>query len=918
MIPRRISEWLLCVCVVVAGCATMTSAAHASLGLKSFAASFNGAPPAGSPPDTLGAPDFQAGSHPYQFTASFAFDTTTNSHGEAIPEESAREVQIELPRGLVGNPVAMPQCPLVAFASGGLLGNGGCPVDTQVGIITLDTPTLDVTLPIFDLVPPAGVAAEFGVNGFGPVVLELAISSANDYSLTVAMHDVSQALPTTGASITLWGVPAESGHDPFRGQCLKSNGTTEGSCPSGAPVEPLLTMPTSCGEPLTTKITVDSWENPDTPVVKSATADGAGGVPSGLLGCDRLHFSPTVSVQPESSAADTPTGLTVDVRIPYQNEPGGLAEANLKALSIALPVGLSINPATASGLAGCSAAQIGLGEASEPTCPQASKIGVAELESPMLAKTLQGSIYIAEPAAGQFDGVVTVYVAGAADGVSFKLSAQLSPQSGSDQLTFTVDNLPEFPLSDMRFDLFGGPRAAIATPLACGTFTTTADLTPYSAPESGPPDVLASSFAIDEGCAGGFTPSFEAGATSSGAGQSTAFSLRLARADGQRYIQSFAASLPPGLLADLSAISVCAEAEAAAGTCPAASEMGTIAVGAGAGGDPYYLDGRVYLTGPYDGAPYGLSMVIPASAGPFNLGTVVVRGEVTLDFSTARVTITAGPLPTAMQGVTLRIKSVILTVDRPGLMINPTDCAQQTIGGIVGSAEGASVAVSAPFRVVGCSRLPFAPMLTAAVEAPASRAEGVGLDLKVAYPKGVEANMSSMSVVLPRRLRARLTTIQQTCRAEEFTADPALCPPDARVGRATGRSSLLPAPLTGSIYLVTSSGLLPRLAMTLQGDGVTIGLDGAIRISGSGVSSAVFEGIPDVPLSSLEIALPRGPHSALGSSIDVCTHRPTVGYTITAHNGARVKHTTKLAVLRGCGRGRPGDLHNRGDKHGKS
>ncbi len=910
------SSWLLGACIAVAGCATMTSPAYASFGLKSFAASFNEAPPSGAAPGTLGPPDFQAGSHPYQFTASFAFNTTTNSHGEAIPVESVKGVQVELPRGLVGNPNAVPQCPMVEFVSGGLLGHGGCPAGTQVGMITLDTPTLEETVPIFNLVPPTGVAAQFGVDAYTPFVLKLAIRGTSDYGFVVEMDNVSQALPLTAASMTLWGVPAEPSHNPFRGTCLKSNGTSEGSCPSGVPIEPLLTMPTSCGEPLTTTIAVDSWGNPGGRVESSTTTDGAGGAPSGLSGCDRLHFSPTIAVQPESSAADTPTGLSFDVSVPYQGEPGGLAEANLRDVAIALPAGLSINPATAGGLTGCSLAQIGLGETSEPTCPDASKVGVLEVQSPVLAKAVQGSVYLAEPATNLFDGVLTVYLAGAGDGLQFKLPAELI--TGPDgQLTFTVDNLPELPFSGLKFDLFGGPRAAVANPHTCGNFTTTAELTPYSAPESGPPYEQSSSFAIDEGCGGGFTPSFEGGGTSSAAGQSTAFTLQLARADGQQYIQSLAASLPPGLLANLNVVSQCGDADVAAGTCPADSEVGTVTVGAGAGADPFYLGGRAYLTGPYDGAPYGVAIVIYASAGPFDLGTIVVRGEITLDVATARLTITAGPLPTTLQGLPLRIKNFSLTVDRPGFMVNPTECAPQSIAAIVDSAEGASAAVSAPFQVVGCARLPFAPTVIATAEAPASRANGVGLDLKITYPKGVQASTQAMAVELPRQLRARLTTIQQTCPAKEFTINPALCPSGAHVGSGTVHSTILPAPLTGPIYMVKGSGLLPHLAMTLQGDGLTVQLDGAIQISKKGITSAVFEGIPDVPLSALDIALPRGPHSALGSNTNICARRPTVDYVFTSYNGVRVKRVTKLVVLSGCGRGHRAGPHDKSDRHAK-
>jgi hypothetical protein len=527
-------------------------------------------------------------------------------------------------------------------------------------------------------------------------------------------------------------------------------------------------------------------------------------------------------------------------------------------------------------------------------------VGTFEVETPIISKVVQGSIYLGESATNPFTGAVTVYLAGERDGVELKMSGQLSALPGSGQLTLTLDNAPELPLSGLKLDIFGGPRAMMATPAVCGAFTTIAELTPYSAPESGGPTTLSSSFAIDENCGGGFAPTFAGGTTSPVAGQSTGFALRLARADGQQYIQDLTATLPPGLLANIGAVAPCGEAEAAAGTCPASSEVGTVAVGAGAGPNPYYLNGRVYLTSPYGGAPFGMSMVIQAAAGPFNLGTVVIRGGISVDFATSNLKIATDPFPATLAGIPLRVKNVDLTIDRPGFMVNPSNCAEQKVGATVESSAGTSVAVSAPFQVVGCARLPFAPKLTASAAAPASRADGAGVDLAITYPKGAQASTHSLVVELPKGLRARLTTIQQTCVAEKFSSNPALCSPGSLVGVGTVHTTILPSPLTGPIYLVTGSGLLPRLIMMLQGDGVTVEFGGAFQVSKAGVTSAVFDAIPDVPLSSLDIDLPRGPHSALGSTTSMCGHKPVVGYVFTGYNGARVKGTAKLAILHGC------------------
>ncbi len=752
MTGRRLSRCMLAVCAAVASCATMTSSAYGSFGFESLETSFNQAPPVGAPPGTFGPPDFQASSHPYQMMSSFLLNTianppTSNNEGIAvIPDGAIKDLQIELPRGVAGNPSAAPQCPFVDLAGGTETFGGACPADTQVGTVTVEGPTIDETVPLDNMVPPAGAPGQFGFEMASPILVNLMVRDSSDYGLNLELRNLPQEVGIWRISMTIWGVPAESSHDPFRGKCLGRHGESNGSCPGDAVAAPLLTMPTTCGEPLITTIAADSWENPGVRVEKSVTTEAAGGASGKLSGCDRLNFTPTVAVQPESSSADSPSGLSIHVGLPYNNDPQALAEADLRSINVALPAGLSVNPPAAAGLIGCSAAQIGIGQATEASCPNESKIGAFEVETPVLARGLRGSIYLAQPAV-PFGGVLNIYLVGGKGGLLLKLPGQLDTQPGNGQLTLMLDNIPELPLSGLKLELFGGPRGTIATPPSCGVFTTTSVLAPYSEPESGGPATPSSAFAIDENCAGGFAPSFTAGATSSAAGQSTGFALQVARTDGQQYIQSLTTALPAGLMANLSTIPQCGEAEAAAGTCPASSEVGTITVGAGAGSAPYYLNGRVYLTGPYRGALFGMSMVIAASVGPFDLGTIVVRGEIAVDLSTSSLTIATDAFPAILQGIPLRIKGVDLAIDRPGFMVNPTECTGQRINGTVGSTEGADAALSAPFAVLGCSGLPFTPKLAASTLAKASsRGDGAGIDVKITNAPGIHANLKSMIV----------------------------------------------------------------------------------------------------------------------------------------------------------------------------
>jgi hypothetical protein len=879
---RRLLIRLLGVCVAIAGCATAPAPAAASFGIHSLEESFEQAPPAGSEHGPL---DLQAGSHPYQFTTNFTFNTTKDAGGETFPDEAVKDVNIELPPGLVGNPNVVPQCSAVVFGSD-TFGSANCPSDTQLGTITFEATYLEFTAKIYNLKPPPGVAVAFGVAGVVPIIMDVAVRDTRDYGSTVNIRDVSEAAPLTGMALTLSGDP------------------------NSAP-EAFLTMPTSCGEPLATTVTADSWEHPTTLVQRSVTTLGADGAPSALSGCGRLPFEPTVTVQPESSAADTPTGLSIDVDVPYLNDAEGLAEASVKNFSIALPSGVSINPAAAGGLAGCSTAQIGLGQASPASCPPASKVGVFAIDTPVLAKALRGSIYLAQQSGGVFEGSTTMYLVSEEGAIQLKIPGQLSAQPGSGQLTLTLSNLPELPLSDMELELFGGGRATLATPSVCGTFTTTATLTPYSAPESGAPATRSSAFTLSENCGGGFAPSLLAGATNAAAGQVSGFALRVGRTDGQEYIQRLTTTLPPGLLAHVSSVAQCGEADATAGTCPASSEVGTVEVAAGAGSDPYYLKGPIYLTGPYAGAPFGVSMVIPAAAGPFDLGTVVIRGAIAVDLAAGSMTITTNPLPISLQGIPLRAKGIDLDIDRSGFMVNPTSCAGSSIGDTVSSTGGAQATASVPFRVVGCAGLPFEPRLRATTLARASsRGNGASLDVKVTSGAGPHADLESVAIELPKALKARLGAVQGACPAATYAVNPGRCPPTSAVGSAAVDSPLLGTPLSGPVYLVYHRGTkYPNVEMVLQGSGMELQLAGSVNIA-KGITRTAFTQLPDIPLTLFELSLPKGSHSMLGAIGGLCAKPLSLPFTMSGQNGAQSRGSTTIAVegcrARGAKRSRQG------------
>jgi hypothetical protein len=625
-------------------------------------------------------------------------------------------------------------------------------------------------------------------------------------------------------------------------------------------------------------------------------------------GAQRLRAAlvqPSIAVQPESSTADSPTGLAVDLKIPQQEEsPEALATADLKKATITLPAGVTVNPSAADGLQACSPAQIGIENASEPSCPNAAKIGSVEVDTPLLPDLLHGSVYLAQQGANPFGSLLAIYVTAEADGSLIKLAGHIVADPSTGQLTTTFANNPQLPFSELKLNLFGGARAALATPQSCGSFTTMSDLMPWSAPFSGPDATPSDSFAIGSGCAGGFAPSFAAGTTNNAAGGFSPLSVTFSRSDADQELGGVKVQTPPGLLGILAGVERCPEPQAAQGTCGPNSLIGHATVAAGAGPNPVSVTGQVFLTGPYKGAPFGLSVVVPAVAGPFNLGTVVVRAAVGVDPHTAQITVTSDSLPTILEGIPLKVKTVNVTVDRSSFIFNPTDCNPLAVTGTLSSTQGASANVSSQFQAANCAALSFRPGFAVSTQAQTSKKGGASLDVKVGSGPG-QANIGKVAVTLPRALPARLTTIQQACPEASFAANPASCPGGSNIGTATARTPVLTNPLTGPAYLVSHGGAaFPDVVLVLQGEGVTLDLVGSVNIKKS-ITSSTFASVPDAPISSFELKLPEGPHSGLAAVVpakakgNLCGQNLVMPTTLTGQNGAQVKQSTRIAVT-GC------------------
>jgi hypothetical protein len=849
----------------------------------------------------------QAGSHPYQMVTSLTFSTfpSTSPNNPGLPTQNVKDVVVNLPPGLVGDPNAVPRC------SVGDLDAVKCSPDSQVGVLSLSTdaagdPALGSPYPLYNMVPPAGEPAEFGadvalVDSFLDVTVRTgratpsSTAQPGDYGLTTTSSNISAASPIASIVVTLWGTPADPGHDNVR-EC--PGFTTP--CPSTAPLTPLLALPTTCTQSLTTTATVDSWQAPGEPFSpKPYTSVDAGGNVVGVTGCSKLSFNPSLSVQPDTTTADSPTGLDVDIHVPQSPDTeSSLATPDLKTAVVTLPTGTVVSASAADGLQACSESQFGWGNASEPTCPNASKIGSAEIDSPIQPDPLVGGIYLAQQNANPFGSLLAIYVAAESDGVLIKLAGHVVPDPVTGQLVTTFDNNPQLPFSDFKLDFFGGARAAVATPENCGSFTATSALTPWNGAGAASPT---DSFSINAGCVNGFSPSFTAGSQDTEAGAFTPFALSLSRSDTDQELSGLTVTLPPGLLADIASVPQCSPS--ANGSCPAASQVGTVEAGAGPGPHPFFLPGTVYLTGPYKGAPYGLEEVIPAIAGPLNLGTVTVRQALNISKSNAQVTVVSDPFPTILQGIPLRIKRIDVDLNRPNFIVNPTNCSPMSINATVTSVNGTSASDNQRFQVGGCGDLGFSPKFKINFKGKANHAgKHPTLNVTLTQPGG-QANLSSVKLTLPLSIALDAKNSQNVCAVSAAASDS--CPASTLIGHATANTPDLSSPLSGNVYLVqglrtNSSGqtikTLPALLVTLRGQ-IALDLTGKTTVSHNKLVTT-FGSIPDAAISKFALTINGGSRGILVTTKNLCRRKQVAQVSEIGQNGKR--HNAKPKISTSC------------------
>lgn len=874
-----------------------------------------------------GLPASQAGGHPFQLTSMLRFNET--GQGPYQPAQP-RNLEIKLPTGFVGDAQATPKCSFVAFSRRQEHVNE-CPADSTVGVASatvVEPSTIGqgaLTVPVFNLTPALGEPARFGFYVDNVVVvLNTRVRAGSDYGVTTSVQDLSQVMASLSSVVTLWGVPGEAVHNNSRGWgCFPESGLIEQEgCGTGLGSErPFLTMPSSCASSLQDSVAAQSWV-PGAPLLEPVFS-----TPQTLNGCNRELFEPELQVGSSSSSAYSPTELNVRLKVPQQTSeiPDGVAEADVLNTTVSLPAGLQLNPAAAGGLQACTEKDVGYeGKAgselrfSEETqgeregqeghrfgCPEASKLGTVRISTPLLEEPITGAVYQAAQEANPFGSLLALYIVAEAPkrGVRVRLAGEVKVEPGG-QIVSSFNHTPQLPFEEFELKFFGGSKSPLAT-TGCGTYTTTSMMESWAGGQASP----LSSMQVSSGChSPGFAPAFAAGTTNNDADAFSPLVTTLSRKDGEQALSTVKMTMPPGLAGMLSKVTLCEEAQANAGTCPAASKIGYVRVSAGVGSEPIVLpeagkpEDPVYLTKSYKGAPFGLSIVTQAEAGPFNLDEgghpVVVRAKVNVDPHTAQVSIESEPIPTELHNIPLDVRSVEVVVNKPGFMFNPTNCSALELTGTIGSSEGASEAVKSRFQAANCATLSFKPEFKAYAHAYHTRRKGSYLQVVVKSSKG-QANIGKVHVALPKDMPSRDETLKMACTEKQFAENPSGCPAGSFVGTAKATTPVLPVPLTGPAIFVSHGGAaFPDLDVVLQGDGVTVDLTGKTEIK-KNITNSIFESVPDVPVERFVLTLPEGSHSALAAYGNLCKKAQTMPTTITGQNGAVVEQATKITVM-GC------------------
>jgi hypothetical protein len=922
----------LLACLTAALC--LAPAAQGEFGFSEFEVAFT---------DAEGNPVTQAGSHPFAMSVTQRFISEETGKGGEKTDEAAKDVLVTLPEGFVGNPTAVLRCETADFLTAVDVGPGqfkvpGCPDAAALGTVSVELSgeigKAEGFGAVYNLQTPPGAAARLGFwVASVPVTMEFGVAETRPYNVTGGPTNISQVLEVLGAEFTLWGNPADPAHDPVRGHCIDTvNGESLDKCEAGGSDVPFLTLPRECsGEPLRTRYRIDSWQNPGVFVEGFAESPG-------MSGCGKLVFGPEATVAPTAAAAESASGLEIGIDVADEGiaNPVGLAAADIAATAIALPAGMTANPSAAEGQGVCSAAQFAAASLAIAGCPEAAKLGSLEVDTPVLENhTLHGSFYLASQDDNPFGTLLGAYltIRDPELGVFVKLAVAIDTDPTTGRIVTTVEDMPPFPLERVRVRLRQGPRAPLVTPPECGTYRSEVELVPSSGarPREPRPAFEISSGPAGARCPSGalpFSPGFEAGSANPAAAAFTPFLFRLTRSDGEQDITRFDATLPPGVVAKLAGTARCPDAaiaaakgksgreELAAPSCPATSKIGTILTGAGVGSALTYVPGSLYLAGPLGTVPLSAVAIVPAVAGPFDVGTVIVRQAVDLDPVTGRVRIDSAasdPIPHILAGIPLKVRDIRVLADRPDFTLNPTSCEpSNTFATIWGgganpfsAADDVPVGAAARYQAASCASLGFSPRLGIVLKGGVRRGAHPALRA-VVTPRPGDANFSRAVVTLPRSAFLDQAHIRTICTRVQFAAGAghgANCPPGARYGFARAWSPLLDEPLAGPVFLRSSENNLPDLVLALKGPpsaAIEIELSARIDSVKGGIRST-FTGIPDAPVSRFILDMQGGRKGLIVNSRNLCREpkRNRARANLRGHNG-RFSRTKPRVIATKC------------------
>lgn len=898
--------------------------------------------------DEDGTPTLGAGLHPDQLTVNLGFPVDQpGGSGLTTGAGHPREIVTDLPPGVVINPNATVRCTEVELISGSGP-NPGCPAESQIGLITVTT---EGTGPgpqesaLYNMVPPPGAAASVAFNAANVgiyVHLLGGVRSDSDFGLYAESRDTLARTqqPLEQVQAQIWGDPTSSSHDQIRDECRLEATKT---CPVDPRKTPLITMPSACSASLTFAAHARSWEEAaegveGLPHHTTVQTTNVAGIPTGVSECSSVDFEPSLTVRPDTNAAESPTGVEVELKIPQAKEPSDRATSSVRDVTVAFPKGMALNPAAADGLDACAPAQIGMLTAvgqtpphfsrARPQCPEASKIGTVEVRTPLLDHPLPGAVYVAQPFQNPFGTLLGAYVVidSPEDGIAVKLAGRTDADPNTGQLTVHFDENPQLPVESFKVNLFGGPRAALRTPSTCDTYTTTSTQVPWS---GNSPAHTTDTYSISRGangrrCASSEaempnSPGFEAGTATPLAAAFSPFLGRLSRNDGEQQLKAVNATLPAGLTGKLAGIATCSDEaiaaapsksgqqELASPSCPASSQIGEVKVGAGAGSSPYYTTGRIYLAGPYRGAPISAVAITPAVAGPFDLGTVAVREPAYLDPVTSVLSVRGGEeFPHILQGIPLELRDARISLDRPEFTLNPTSCKERAISGEAIALLGSIAPLSQRFQVGGCRGLDYAPKLSIRLFGKTGRGAHPRLRAILTAKLG-ESNTARASVALPRSEFLENAHIQTVCTRVQFAAEN--CPAGSIYGSAVAITPLLDEPLEGPVYLRSSSHELPDMVVALKGPPsrpIKVELAGRIDSVNGGIRST-FDFVPDQPVSKFILNMKGGKKGLIVNSRNVCSHVYRATAKFDGQNGKTHDFQPKLkASCKGNGKAKKG------------